>query len=63
MRERLQKLLSACGVGSRREMERYILDGRVQVNGKTAQLGQSADLTVDLVEVDGQAVRPPERTA
>ena len=63
MRERLQKLLSACGVGSRREMERYILDGRVQVNGKTAQLGQSADLPVDLVEVDGQAVRPPERTA
>ena len=63
MRERLQKLLSACGVGSRRQMEEFIRAGRVTVNGRVAGLGESADLSVDTVAVDGVPVRPAERTA
>ena len=43
MKERLQKLLSAAGVCSRRAAEGYITAGRVAVNGETALLGQQAD--------------------
>lgn len=50
--ERLQKLLSAAGVCSRRHAEEYILAGRVSVNGKTARLGDRADPERDQVEVD-----------
>lgn len=51
--ERLQKLLSAAGVCSRRQAEAYIQAGRVTVNGKAARLGDKADLDRDRVEVDG----------
>jgi 23S rRNA pseudouridine2605 synthase len=53
MEERLQKLISACGVASRRTAEEYIEAGRVSVNGKTASLGDKADLDRDEVRVDG----------
>ena len=53
MEERLQKILSACGVGSRRAMEQVILAGRVTVNGKTAGLGDKADRERDIIAVDG----------
>ncbi len=58
MEERLQKLLSACGVGSRRTMEEWIAAGRVTVNGQVAHLGDKADLDRDRVAVDGVPVRP-----
>lgn len=54
MRERLQKLLSQRGVASRREAERYILTGRVSVNGRTAVLGDQADPELDQILVDGR---------
>lgn len=57
MRERLQKLISASGTASRREAERLILAGRVFVNGEPAELGQSADLETDTVEVDGKPLQ------
>ena len=53
MEERLQKLLSAAGVCSRRRAEEYILAGRVTVNGKQAGLGDRADPSRDRIEVDG----------
>ena len=53
MEERLQKLLSAAGVCSRRAAETYILDGRVTVNGRAAELGQRADPERDEIMVDG----------
>ena len=53
MEERLQKLLSAAGVCSRRAAESYILEGRVKVNGLTVQLGTKADPTRDEITVDG----------
>lgn len=53
MEERLQKLLSAAGICSRRRAEEYILAGRVWVNGQPARLGDKAELGRDRVEVDG----------
>ena len=53
MKERLQKILSARGIASRRKAEEMILAGRVRVNGIVAALGESADPEVDLIEVDG----------
>lgn len=58
MEERLQKLLSACGVGSRRAMEEWIVAGRVTVNGEVAHLGDKADLDRDQIAVDGVPLRP-----
>ena len=56
MRERLQKLLSAAGVASRRKAEEMISAGRVTVNGKPSALGDSADPDLDRIALDGEAV-------
>lgn len=53
MKERLQKILSARGVASRRRAEEMISAGRVQVNGAVASLGDTADPAVDEILVDG----------
>ena len=53
MEERLQKVLSAAGVCSRRASESYINAGRVTINGVPAQLGQKADPERDDIRVDG----------
>ena len=53
MKERLQKILSAAGVCSRRASEAYITAGRITINGETAQLGQQADPETDDIRVDG----------
>lgn len=61
--ERLQKILSACGVASRRAAEGCLAAGRVTVNGKPAQVGDKADLDRDDVRVDGIPLeRPVEYT-
>ena len=54
MEERLQKLLAQAGLCSRREAERWITDGRVTVNGRTASVGDKADLRRDKIMVDGR---------
>lgn len=60
--ERIQKILSAAGICSRRQAETYILAGRVTVNGVTAKLGDSADPQQDTIAVDGKAIRSaPEK--
>ena len=58
MEERLQKLLSAAGLCSRRSAEDYIEAGRVTVNGRLAKLGDKADLSRDRVALDGVEVGP-----
>lgn len=52
MEERLQKLLSAAGLCSRRTAEKYIEAGRVTVNGVPAELGQRADPERDTICLD-----------
>lgn len=54
MTERLQKLISASGLMSRRAAEDCISAGRVSVNGKTAELGCKADIETDNILVDGR---------
>ena len=56
MTERLQKILSARGICSRRKAEEYISAGRVCVNGVVAQLGDSADAEVDEIMLDGKII-------
>ena len=56
--ERLQKLLARSGVASRRKAEELIREGRVSVNGKTAQVGDKADFVSDAIRVDGRRIRP-----
>ena len=57
MKERLQKILSGAGICSRRAAETYITQGRVKVNGITAVLGDSADVELDEILVDGRVLR------
>jgi 23S rRNA pseudouridine2605 synthase len=60
-KERLQKILAAAGVASRRKAEEIILEGRVRVNGKIVnELGAKADPDRDRIEVDGRAVHSEE---
>lgn len=54
---RLQKMLSACGVASRRKAEEMIAAGRVKVNGTVAKIGDSVNPDKDIVLVDGEPVR------
>lgn len=60
MEERLQKLIAACGLASRRAAEEWITAGRVTVNGATARLGDRADLDRDEILVDGVPLRSGE---
>ena len=59
--ERLQKLIAAAGLCSRRTADEWIAAGRVRVNGETATVGQSADPETDTICVDGVPLTPPER--
>lgn len=62
MLERLQKVLAAAGLGSRRKCEEWIAAGRVAVNGKTVtRLGVKVDPERDRIEVDGRPVRIPPK--
>ena len=60
MKERLQKVLSARGVASRRKAEEWIKEGRIKVNGCVAQLGDSADPDIDEILLDGKKLPSPE---
>ena len=51
--EKLQKVLAASGIGSRREMERWIEAGRIVVNGNKATLGDRVE-PKDKISVDGR---------
>jgi 23S rRNA pseudouridine2605 synthase len=60
--DRLQKILAAAGVASRRKAEELITAGRVTVNGLViTELGTKADLTKDEIRVDGQPIKRESR--
>jgi len=57
--EKLQKVLARIGVGSRRDVEAWISEGRIKVNGVPATLGQRVDLH-DAIAVDGKLIKREE---
>ena len=60
MKERLQKILSARGVASRRKAEEMIAQGQVTINGTPAGLGDTADPETDVILVSGQPLPKQE---
>ena len=56
MKERIQKILSARGVASRRKAEEMIEAGRVACNGTVCVLGDTADADTDIITVDGVVI-------
>jgi 23S rRNA pseudouridine2605 synthase len=61
MLERLQKIISAAGVTSRRAAEELITEGRVRVNGTVVtELGTKADASKDHIKVDGKLINPKQ---
>ena len=60
--ERLQKYLAECGIASRRKCEEYIIQGKVQVNGKTiTELGVKVNPEKDKITFEGKNVKQEER--
>ena len=59
MKERLQKVLARAGYGSRREIESWIVQGRMKINGKVAELGDQID-EQDSVILNGKVLRKLE---
>jgi 23S rRNA pseudouridine2605 synthase len=56
---RIQRALARAGIASRRKAEELVAAGRVRVNGAVARTGQSVELGVDVITVDGQPVALP----
>ena len=61
MSEKLQKVLARAGFGSRRELETWISQGRIRVNGRVAVLGDRVGVD-DKVVVDGKKLSPQGKT-
>lgn len=60
--QRLQKIIAAAGIASRRKAEELITQGRVQVNGQVVtELGTKADPAHDHIRVDGKLLHGAER--
>jgi len=59
MEERLQKILSRAGYGSRRACEEIVMAGRVRVGEQVAKIGSKADVSKDKITVDGRAISAP----
>jgi len=60
--DRLQKILAAAGIASRRKAEEIILAGRVTLNGQiVTELGTKADPSKDTILLDGKPLQSPQR--
>jgi pseudouridine synthase len=58
--ERLQKIIARSGLCSRRDADRMVVEGRVTVNGRVAEVGARADAAADSIKVDGKPLKAPE---
>lgn len=64
MKDRIQKILAEAGIESRRHVEEMVLQGRISVNGElVTRLPVLVDPSVDKIDIDGQRVHLPERSA
>ena len=63
MTEKLQKVLANAGFGSRREIERWIAEGRITINGKPAKLGDRIDLSAQITIDNRPVVLRPQQMA
>ncbi len=61
MKQRLHKILASSGIASLRKSEQMIAEGRVEVNGAVAKVGDSADAGTDDIVADGNQVRPEQK--
>jgi len=61
--ERLQKIIAAAGLASRRKAEEWISEGLVTINGRKAQLGDQANLFEDAIKVKGKLLNPQKQEA
>ena len=61
MEERVQKIISASGLCSRRKAEEFIEEGKVKVNGVLISLGDKADSQVDKITVNGKLIKIEEK--
>src|ERR1041385_9451840 len=63
MQHRLQKLIAAAGIASRRHAEELIINGKVSLNGKiVTELGTKADPDHDHIKVNGKLINPQLKT-
>jgi 23S rRNA pseudouridine2605 synthase len=63
MQERIQKIISQCGIASRRRAEDMIQEGLITVNGRVAELGMKADIGKDHIKVSGKLISSPSSRA
>ena len=61
MKQRLHKILAAAGIASLRKSEQMIAEGRIQVNGVVAKIGDQADLETDDIVADGNQVSAEQK--
>ncbi len=61
MESRIQKIISESGYCSRRKAEELIAAGRVKVNGRPCRLGDKADISSDIISIDGENIYTPVR--
>lgn len=54
---RLQKVMAAAGIGSRRHCEELIEEGRVQIDGTQAKIGDRVDASKQVIRVDGEVLK------
>src|SRR5687767_14227654 len=59
---RIQRALSRAGVTSRRAADALVAAGRVTINGRRAEIGESVDVEKDVIAVDGSRVTSPKST-
>lgn len=60
MSMRIHKFLSQAGIASRRKSEELVAGKKVKINGQFATIGQAVDPAVDVIEVGGKKIKPPE---